>query len=462
MNNSADNRAAFTPEWVFLVISVVFGYIFIFITPPFQAPDEYHHMFRAYHVSMGGLVSSKALGSSGAVLPASIGNTVINVSTNLSQHPENKQKLSDLAKVMHIPLEPYKTVFYLFPNTARYAPVMYTPQSVGILIGRLFNAAPIYIMYLGRMTNLIVWIALIYIAIVTTPIYKWLFVLLALTPMSLFLGASLSADAFTNGIAFVSAALIFKAAFGSRGEVSAVELVLIFLAAAMLSLSKQVYVPALLIFLIIPVRRFGTLKKYITTTVSFFVFNIAAAYSWYYLSKDLLVPLRPNLDISPQRQLYSITHYPMDFVFAIKNTVARYWSDVLTDFIGKLGWLDTELPVYIHITNWALLIFTAISENNRDILIKLKDKAAAAAAVICTTSLIVLSQYLTWTEVDKNIVEGLTGRYFIPVTPALFLLFYNNKIRIDTKRPLFGILILCYLTVVMISTIAAMITRYYL
>ncbi|WP_420263861.1 DUF2142 domain-containing protein [Candidatus Magnetominusculus dajiuhuensis] len=460
--NTAVSKGGISPEWVFLLVSVVFGYIFVFVTPPFQAPDEYHHMFRAYHVSMGGLVSSKAGGISGAQLPVNLGNTVINVSTNLSQHPNNKQKLSDLGKVMHIPLEPEKTVFYFFPNTARYAPVMYAPQALGIFVGRLLHIAPIFIMYLGRITNLIVWIALIYIAIVATPVYKWLFVLLALTPMSLFLGASLSADAFTNAVAFVFAALIFKAAFGGGAEVSTRELALIFLAAVMLSLSKQVYVPVLLIFLMIPVSKFGSLKRYVAIVASFFVVNAAMACSWFFMSGDLLVPLREKLDISPQRQLYSITHHPLDFIIAMKNTLFKYSSDVLTDFIGKLGWLDTELPAYIHVTFWGLLIFTALCENSSDIAVKIKDKAIAAVAFVSTTFLIVLSQYLTWTEVDKNIIDGLTGRYFIPVATALFLLFYNNKFHINTKRPLFGILILSYLAVIMISTIAAMITRYYL
>lgn len=67
-NNTGSDRDTLTPEWAFLIISVVFGYILTFVTPPFQAPDEYHHMFRAYHVSMGGFVSSKADGVSGAVI----------------------------------------------------------------------------------------------------------------------------------------------------------------------------------------------------------------------------------------------------------------------------------------------------------------------------------------------------------------------------------------------------------
>ncbi|MBF0319136.1 MAG: DUF2142 domain-containing protein [Nitrospirae bacterium] len=461
-NNTKGRREFLSPEGAFLIISLVFGYIFVFVTPPFQAPDEYHHMFRAYHVSMGGIVSSKAFGKSGAQLPESLGNTVLNVSTNLSQHPNNKQKLRDIAKVLRIPLEPNRTVFYFFPNTARYAPVMYAPQALGILAGRLFNSTPVTIMYLGRVTNLVVWILLIYIAIRITPIYKWLFVLLALTPMSLFLGASLSADAFTNSIAFVFAAMVFSIAFGRAEKVSNRELALIFLVSAMLSLSKQVYAPMLLFIFMVPMCKFGTIKRYIGAMVSFFAFNAAVAVSWYLLSKDLLIPLGKKLDTSPQRQLQNIMHYPLDYIVTMKNTLVKYWMDILTEFTGKLGWLDTELPVYIHITFWALLVFIALTENKTGIVIKLKDKAIAAAALISTAFLVALSQYLTWTEVNSDIIEGLTGRYFIPASTALFILFYNNKLHIDTKRPLFGILILSYLAVIMLSTTAAMIVRYYL
>ncbi len=41
------------PEAVFLYFALVFGCSVLVIMPPFQAPDEEHHFFRAYQVSEG-------------------------------------------------------------------------------------------------------------------------------------------------------------------------------------------------------------------------------------------------------------------------------------------------------------------------------------------------------------------------------------------------------------------------
>ncbi|MCK6693665.1 MAG: DUF2142 domain-containing protein, partial [Thermoanaerobaculia bacterium] len=42
-----------TPVRFFVPLSLFFGAILVFITPPFQSPDEYNHFFRAFQVSKG-------------------------------------------------------------------------------------------------------------------------------------------------------------------------------------------------------------------------------------------------------------------------------------------------------------------------------------------------------------------------------------------------------------------------
>jgi len=42
-------------------------------------------------------------------------------------------------------------------------------------------------------------------------------------------------------------------------------------------------------------------------------------------------------------------------------------------------------------------------------------------------------EYIAWTSVGQNTIEGVQGRYFIPVASLFFLLFYNKKI--DREHP---------------------------
>lgn len=45
-------------KW-FLILAITFGILLIIVTPPFQAPDEYNHYYRAIGISNGDLVPIK-------------------------------------------------------------------------------------------------------------------------------------------------------------------------------------------------------------------------------------------------------------------------------------------------------------------------------------------------------------------------------------------------------------------
>src|SRR5262249_36604864 len=62
------------PVAVFLLLSIVFGLPVVFVTPPFRGADEPAHFLRAYGISRGEIVPSRAddKGRKGIVLPADI------------------------------------------------------------------------------------------------------------------------------------------------------------------------------------------------------------------------------------------------------------------------------------------------------------------------------------------------------------------------------------------------------
>ncbi len=49
-----------------------------------------------------------------------------------------------------------------------------------------------------------------------------------------------------------------------------------------------------------------------------------------------------------------------------------------------------------------------------------------AAAVACLW-LVVISQYLTWTNVGENRIDGPQGRYLLPLVPMLVLAFARTR-----------------------------------
>lgn len=51
-------------------------------------------------------------------------------------------------------------------------------------------------------------------------------------------------------------------------------------------------------------------------------------------------------------------------------------------------------------------------------------------AVLSVVFLAMTSMFLGWTSITRNLIEGVQGRYFIPVLPLLAMPMAINKIRI--------------------------------
>jgi uncharacterized membrane protein len=107
-------------------------------------------------------------------------------------------------------------------------------------------------------------IVLVFLAIRITPVFKWVFFLLGIMPMTLFQFASLSYDAITIGLCFLLLATILNYALRDEKSISSREIAFLFILALMLAAAKQPYVIMVLAFFIIPFSRFGSLKKYLT------------------------------------------------------------------------------------------------------------------------------------------------------------------------------------------------------
>ena len=113
--------------------------------------------------------------------------------------------------------------------------------------------APLTMLYLGRVANLIAYLLLAATAVRLVPIHKWTMALVALMPMSVYLAAAVSADAVTLGLSLLVVALTLNLAVGSESP-----------AAGVCSrsdycwccwpCSKQAYVGLAVLFLLSPAR----------------------------------------------------------------------------------------------------------------------------------------------------------------------------------------------------------------
>jgi uncharacterized membrane protein len=472
-----------SPEKAFVLFGLVFGMAFLLLTPPLQAPDEWNHFFRAYQISEGRLISKKdPRGVAGGDIPVSLLVTSISIFYDLPYAPENLRKLNYLTRkgivgdeemnpfisadkdkrvetmlsLLKMPLNAEKRTFMYFMHTAVYSPVSYLPQAAGIAVGRGLGLSPLSLLYAGRLFNLIVWVLLIYLAIRTTPFLKWLFFSLALVPTSLFLASSLSVDCLTNGLSFYLVAFLLSLSFDEQRRVGATEIVLLFSVSMISSMTKYyIFIPCL--FLLVPREKMGVALKY-ATFVALLISTTLPVAAWVSFAKGYFIAIDPS--VSPQRQLSFITSDPLNYALVVVNTLLRYGPDYLRSFAGRLGHFPLYLPTPVVASTWAVLLFTALSGADRDVSISFKARALAATIIALSTLFVATCLYMTWTTVGNNLIEGLQGRYIIPLSPLIFLTVYNRRLMLKEDR--FGPLLAAYFFVLLTFTSYALVRGYYL
>ncbi len=407
----------FSAKIFFLIMSISFGTLFVFLTPPIQVPDENIHFYRAYQLTDFDFLQVKQ------TIPASL-----EMLTKMSMDMFSfKNTQVDFSKLMQIQLKPEQT----FKTWTFWYIIPYLPQSAGILIGRLLGAPPLVLLYLGRLFNLFFAIFLIYQAIRLIPLQKWTMVLLGLMPMSITQLASNSYDAMAIGLAFLSIAYFLHLKFASSAIITKKEFGNIFILCVLLGLCKPVYCCLGILFLVLPVNKIGSVKTYYKILVSLIIAMIIAPFS-YSLLRNIVADDVPYEKVpwnNANLQLQFILHNFAAFLKTLFETCFIHLRTFYLDsFVGILGWLSCPLPKLLINSYLTILLISAVLDYKRKFKFNFKDKLIAFAIFTASVVAIELAIYLTWTSLGSGLVEGVQGRYFIPFSPLLFLVFFNNSL----------------------------------
>ncbi len=130
------------PDRFFLFCGLLFGLIFLIITPPFQTPDELSHFYRAYQISEGDFIGINKDHRVGGYLPVSLADSYLPF-RYIRRHEHVKTSWSIIRKQFENKLNEENRKFVDFPNTGMYSFVSYIPQASGIFIVRSFHLPPI-------------------------------------------------------------------------------------------------------------------------------------------------------------------------------------------------------------------------------------------------------------------------------------------------------------------------------
>ena len=413
---------AISQESIFVIIALIIGTIFCYTNLVFTKYDEHAHFWRAYELSAGSIVSGEK-----EVLPQSIFDVIVD--ENGVYKIEDESSYGYTLDHIGLKLNPANTTKRLVGSTAKISPVSYLPQMIGITIGRLCGLNPIIIGIYGRFTNLFVYILLIYYAIKLLPNKKWknILMIIALLPMSLNLAASLSPDALLISSSFLAISYILNLKY-EKEKVKWKDIIILGLLIMISTMCKIVYMPIYLLLLLIPKEKFNNKTDRIIKAAVILLIILTPIIIWNKMPEPKAeVELRTNTT----EQIYFTLSDPIRDVIVACNTLGLKTPEYLYTMVG--GW---NTPYIISSIFMVILLIAASYEEKNPDKNQLNKKDKIIIMIVCgiIALLIFAGLYVTWSKAQSMIVEGVQGRYFLPILPLLMMLITNNLVKIDVKK----------------------------
>ena len=449
-------------EYLFIILYLALEILYLMVVPLSSTPDETEHMLRTYGITLGDLVpATNEAGEGGSYVPDNInymwnrgGSTIKDMRDNLMMEAnENK-------------------VFLTYSNTALYSPITYTPQAVGMIIGRVLCNKPYVWAYMGRIFNMLTVGFLIFFAIRIAPVGRHIIFVLSMLPINMYECSSLSGGALAYAVTVLIIAYTLWLRYVKTGEMSKGEKLWLYLLLLFSASCKIVYVPFVLMAFIIPIERFGDKKRYSFHIACAAVMILLASVGWVSVSSRYLIEYTTGVDSAAQAKF--ILMHPLNYIQTIVNTFMQVgeWI-IMTFFAAALGYFDVSgsmVMIVVSAVNLAyvcvndnLIINMNTSDNNAEnsaekSFMKEKIMLSISAAISCL--LVLTSEYVQWTAYKNPSIDGLQGRYFLPLIFPLLLIikrktFVSKQETNDDHgcRMPYSVMLVCFVNLLTIVTL---------
>ena len=265
------------------------------------------------------------------------------------------------------------------------------------------------------------------------PFGKMVLFGVSILPMALHLAASYSYDTFLMGMCFFFGSYCLHLAF-AKPMVSWKDIALLALLAAAFGPCKMVYAVMMGFALLIPVKKFGNSTKWIVSAAAvlaafgaaMFLVNRATITN-YAVSTDTYVEWAEETTYS----FSWILHNPMNFARVMYDSLVHLGDEWTMQLFGSmLGNLDPVLSVPFAVIVGMAVCLVLLSLKSAGEALYMKTGHKIWICVLAFGCLLGLmgAMLIAWTPLSSPVVEGVQGRYLLPVIPFVFMCLKSDKV----------------------------------
>lgn len=410
-------RLSVTKYWIILIIFYFIPIMLIY--PPYEVPDEPVHFYNSYRFSQLDLKQP---------LYQSVNDPYINMPSNIScldySTIEKIDKVQNLNDITNCIMETSNSLNNTYKHYNRITTKLgYIVPAIGIRYTDHFSNSPLKIFYSGRLINLLFSALLILLALIITPKYKELFILVGTIPMFVQQMISYSYDSILNSSCLLVMAIILNMIYSKKSKLIINFIVLVILGTIIANL-KYIYLPLFLFILFVPNEKFKN-KKYFKYLYCFALILVSYLLGKFF--QDIFINGGNSIGLSSSENLSYVLNNPLKILPIAFNTFKINGLFYLQSLIGYFSWFKykmSDLFIIIYIAMFTYIILSSEKINDDKI-----------TKTICYIGLLIAfagtfaAMYFYWSQPKLSYVDGVQGRYFIPLLIPLALLLFPKKTR---------------------------------
>lgn len=313
--------------------------------------------------------------------------------------------------------------------------VTYLPGAIGIVLGRGLMLPYTAVFCMGRMFNLLVYVALFYLAIKKVEFGKILLAAIGLIPTLVFMASSYSYDAWVVGFIALGFSYFLTALYEEK-KLKYKEILVMAGAILIGCLPKAIYFPVLFPFLFMPRDKFKDSRQkkiYYASVIGTGLILVMSFMLPMLIGGAGTGDVRGGAGVNSTEQIKFILNNPLTYAkillkFELGYTGIANAGPMLQKFayVG-IGYFSTIVSLVLFV----LAFLDGEGERKSYMHVRI-------ACLIGNTAAIVLSataMYISFTAVGLGTIEGVQGRYLLPtVYPALYAIGIGHVThKIDKK-----------------------------
>lgn len=410
---------------VAFIVIILFGLMCAFLTPMCVVPDENEHLVRSELTSSGVLIPEPQFTNNSFT-----GFNTIKSAVDFTSQIGNTVFTSDIdnLKIDYTPVI-YSSAFMQNPFFG------YLAQGIGIFFAKLLDLNMIWILWLGRIGNLVLYAFLISRAVKKASVFKIPLMAMACIPLALFQAASLSIDVTINGLAFLIIGYFLYMLKSEDSSIDLKDLGIFSILVLLCGLCKLPYLALIFLLFVIPKDKFKT-PFYYNIIAFLAVAALGILWAKFYATPNYMFSFRAAYfaenNVSMSGQIGYLSSHLLKAAVAYGNAF-NYLEHIFSGlfYFGMADWAyESKLMTILGLLFMGAVIF--LYPNKVELSTRTRVGALITALIIFFGTFTI--QLLNWSPVGIVYSVDIQPRYFIPLLALLPLIFgLNNNSAEDEK-----------------------------